>query len=163
MSRLPFDLGLRPESDPAALPDPSKSSFRWATVVNVCPLSIRLDGETVPLDARPSTIAGGVTPGDRVWTQLHGRQVVILGRGGQQPRQFWAASSGTTDAAGDLTVEHGQGWAPSAVMLTPSGPNDNLSAPSASMTDTEFVVHVKDNSGAAAGSKLVHFQYLMLE
>ena len=48
-------------------------------------------------------------------------------------------------------------------MLTPSGPNDNLSAPTSSMTDTEFVVHVKDNSGTAAGSKLVHFQFLMLE
>lgn len=55
------------------------NSFRWATVTSVSPLRIRLDGESEPLATSPAALAA-VQPGNRVWVQLYGRQVVILGR-----------------------------------------------------------------------------------
>lgn len=85
------DLNIKPENDPAALPENPDSTFRWATVVNVDPLTIRLDGESAALAATPSSLAEALDFGDRVWTQLHGRALIVLGRGtsGAATRPEW--------------------------------------------------------------------------
>jgi len=54
--------------------------FSWATVTQASPLRVRLDGETDPLPMTPSTLVPGLTVGDRVWCQLEGGQVVVIGK-----------------------------------------------------------------------------------
>lgn len=61
--------------DPA--PEPA-DTYRWATVTGIGPLRIRLDGEAEPLAATPAAICP-LQLGDRVWVQIHGRQMVVLG------------------------------------------------------------------------------------
>jgi hypothetical protein len=59
---------------------PVDSSFRWGTVTDVDPLEVQLDGDTVPMGAAPDNVGDVLAMGDRVWTQLYGRRVVVLGR-----------------------------------------------------------------------------------
>lgn len=60
-------------------PPQSKSSFRWATVTSVSPVRVRFDGDPSPTPATPTSLTP-VVVGDRVWVQLHGRMMLILGR-----------------------------------------------------------------------------------
>jgi hypothetical protein len=63
---------------------------RWATVTNVSPLRIRLDGETVALPLTPDTLTAGLAISDRVWVALptnrdpkfKARSVLVMGRSG---------------------------------------------------------------------------------
>jgi hypothetical protein len=55
------------------------SEFRWATVTSADPLRIRLDGEPDPLGITPTNLVHGLVLGSRVWVQLIGRRVIILG------------------------------------------------------------------------------------
>jgi hypothetical protein len=61
-----------------------ESSYRWATVTSTDPLLIRLDGDTVPLPVTPDSLLDitRLTAGDRVWVQLVGRRLVVLGKAG---------------------------------------------------------------------------------
>ena len=56
-------------------------AYRWATVVDPSPLTIQLDGDTLPLASVPDSLVDPalLTLGDRVWVQLHGRKVIVLG------------------------------------------------------------------------------------
>lgn len=56
-------------------------TFRWATVASNDPIRIRLDGEDDPLDITPDSLVK-VRTFDRVWCQMHGRRVIILGVAG---------------------------------------------------------------------------------
>ena len=61
------------------------TSFRWGTVTGTSGgLRIRLDGEHAalpyPVD---SIVAVPLQVDDRVWCQLHGTRVIVLGKGGQ--------------------------------------------------------------------------------
>jgi hypothetical protein len=67
-----------PESQP---PGEGTSSFRWGTVVDTSPLTIRLDGDSVALNSVPDTLRKPSTlvVGARVWVQLIARRVIVLG------------------------------------------------------------------------------------
>lgn len=78
-----FDIRLA--NDPAALPDKPEDTFRWATVVNLDPLNIRLDGESQPLAATPSALSATYSEGQRVWVQMHGRAIIVLGGANGEP------------------------------------------------------------------------------
>lgn len=64
---------------------PELDQYLWATVTATSPLTIRLDGETEPLEAAPDSLLKRVTVGQRVWCQFHGRRIVILGAAGGEP------------------------------------------------------------------------------
>jgi hypothetical protein len=70
-------------------PDQTRASYRWATVVLLDPLRVRLDGETDAMRATPETLVrpDRLAVGCRVWVQFHQRRVTILGvnRGGVMP------------------------------------------------------------------------------
>lgn len=55
--------------------------FRWATVINVNPIQIRIDGDTDALPLTPDTLVARsvLRPGSRVWVQFYARRVLILG------------------------------------------------------------------------------------
>lgn len=69
-------------------PQAKENTYRWATVVANDPLSILLDGDTGPLPMVPETLvsANSLAPGARVWCQLFGRRVLILGAAGWGPQ-----------------------------------------------------------------------------
>jgi hypothetical protein len=59
------------------------SRFEWATVTQVSPLRVRLDGDTAQLPLTPELVAaGGVEVGTRVWCHLYGRRVLVTGIAG---------------------------------------------------------------------------------
>lgn len=64
---------------PAPPPD---DTWRWATVVSTSPLMVRLDGDTTSLSV-DSTMVDPTTlwEDDRVWCQMFGRRLIIIGRG----------------------------------------------------------------------------------
>lgn len=75
---------LAPASPPVNPSQPqstqSLSAFRWATVTQADPLRIRLDGDTVALTFTPESLLQVVPAVDqRVWVQLYGRRVIVLG------------------------------------------------------------------------------------
>lgn len=56
-------------------------SMRWGRVTAVSPVRIRLDGETVPLDITPQSLAPDLAVGDVVRCELEsGRQLIVYGR-----------------------------------------------------------------------------------
>lgn len=68
----PFDVVL--QAPPAPM-----DTFRWAKVTSTSPLRIQLDGDTAPTESTPSTLTA-VSVGNSVWVQLHGKQLIIIGR-----------------------------------------------------------------------------------
>lgn len=58
---------------------PINDRWAWATVTNTSPLEIRFDGEIDPLPITPDTLVAGLALADRVWVQISGRRVVVLG------------------------------------------------------------------------------------
>lgn len=61
--------------------DDSGSVFAWATVVSVSPLQIKIDAESTPLEAPPSTLVQ-VGLNDRVYIMIVKRRATIIGRAG---------------------------------------------------------------------------------
>jgi hypothetical protein len=59
----------------------SPPPFRWATVTQVSPLRIRLDGDTTALPMTPENLAGSVGVGSRVLVQFLGRRVLVVALG----------------------------------------------------------------------------------
>lgn len=59
----------------------SSTKFQWGTIVTNLPLAVKFDGNTEPIDARPDTLVDPTSLwiGDRVWCQLEGRRVIIIG------------------------------------------------------------------------------------
>lgn len=57
---------------------PRADAYRWATVTQVAPPRIRLDGEQLPIESEPVTLCP-LQVGDRAWVQIHGRMMIILG------------------------------------------------------------------------------------
>lgn len=53
-------------------------TYRFGTVTSTTPLLVRLDGDDDPLAASPVALASVVTA-DRVWVQLHGKQLIVQG------------------------------------------------------------------------------------
>jgi len=59
-------------------------NFRWGTVTDDSPLRVRLDGEDTELPMTPESLIEVRTPaiGTRVWVQIFGQRVIILGASG---------------------------------------------------------------------------------
>jgi len=57
------------------------STFRWATITDLSPLRVRLDGESVELPITPECLVhpSVLTEGARVWVQLFGSRLLIHG------------------------------------------------------------------------------------
>lgn len=64
--------------------------FTWATVTSLSPLRVRIDGEEEPLDLEPDLLEAPerLTVGSRVWCQVYGRRILLLGRVGA-PSGAW--------------------------------------------------------------------------
>lgn len=62
-----------------------KNDWLWATVATTNPLTVRLDGDDDPLELTPVNLAGKLSVGNRVWAQMAGKRVVILGLNGGPP------------------------------------------------------------------------------
>lgn len=61
---------------------PEPDRWSWATVHTANPLRIRLDGEAAALNIDPENLVGALFPGERVWVQITGRRVLVIGRAG---------------------------------------------------------------------------------
>lgn len=81
MSLLEDRLFGSPDAAQHIVSAPVTDSFRWATVVQFDPLTIRMDGDSVPLASVPDSVVDPalMDEGSRVWVQIHGRRVIVLG------------------------------------------------------------------------------------
>ena len=119
------------------IPAATDSTYRWATVTGVLPLTIRLDGEDQALGMTPESLVDPtrLAVGLRVWVQLFGRRVLILGssQGSGLGATAGGGLSGTYPnpsvirAAGDFSVGGhlvgtGIPWAMAAGTLAISAP-----------------------------------------
>ena len=82
-----------------------KDAYLWATVTATSPLRIRLDGETEPLDFTPDALIRETTVGARVWCQMHGRRLIVIGSAGGPP------APPTPNNTGWITPTCENGWA----------------------------------------------------
>ena len=89
--------------------EPPASSWRWATVTGVGPVAVRLDGDSQPLGASPEWLVAGVAPqvGLRVWLQMHGRRVLVVGAAGPGAS---SAYSTTAWAMAPVVATGGSTW-----------------------------------------------------
>jgi hypothetical protein len=53
--------------------------FKWATVTQVSPLRIRVDGDAAELPFTPDNLGGPYSVDDRVRAEIAGRSVVVYG------------------------------------------------------------------------------------
>jgi hypothetical protein len=65
---------------PPPLQQSHENTYRWATVTQASPLRIRLDGDTSALPVTPSSLVASLSVNDRVWVQLFGRRLIVLGK-----------------------------------------------------------------------------------
>lgn len=80
--------------DLASLID-TKPVFRWGIITNADPLLVQLDGDDRPIAGSPSTIIGGLAPGERVLCLVQNRRVTVTGRGGgSKQKVLWSDPSG---------------------------------------------------------------------
>ena len=76
-----FTTFLPPTEPPPAQPQAAtESAFRWATVTTASPLRIKLDGDANQLPFVPEVLDDPTLEvNQRVWVQLYGRRVIVLG------------------------------------------------------------------------------------
>lgn len=148
----------------------AKDWWSWATVTAINPLAVRLDGDTVPLDLVPDTLVPELRVGDRVWTQVNGRRVIIQGRGNavslRPVRQVFTANGTWTKPVGATYVRvqvqggGGGGGAAGATSSTQAsagggggggGYADSI-IPASELGATETVTVGGGGGGSAAGS-----------
>lgn len=63
----------------------SDDKWLWATVTQVSPLRVRLDGDAAALPITPENLAYGLSVNQRVWVQLSGHRVIVHGVNGGTP------------------------------------------------------------------------------
>lgn len=61
-------------------PTSAQSSWAWATVTDTSPLSIKLDNSPDALAATPDTLVAGLSVNDRVFVQVWGTRLIVLGK-----------------------------------------------------------------------------------
>lgn len=64
--------------------EPTPTAFTWATVTQASPLRVRLDGLVDPQPTTPQSLvaSGLLTVGKRVWVQVYGKRLIIIGVNG---------------------------------------------------------------------------------
>lgn len=72
------------------LPAPPEARYIWATVTQVGPLRIQVDGDQTPLGITPDCLVADLDVGRRVYCQIVNRRLVVLG-----------VSGGTSASGGD--------------------------------------------------------------
>jgi hypothetical protein len=148
-----------PETAPRG-PQAGENSYRWATVTAVSPLTIRLDGEDIPLPMVPESLVdpSRLSVSQRVWVQLFGRRVLILGAS-----QGGAVLTPVSGAAGDWTVGGhlvgtGIPWAMAAGSFgmtpaaAPGGMTADVTFPTGRFTQAPIVVLGPVSNGYLAAS-----------
>ena len=74
-----------------------------------------------------------------------------------------AAGSGTTDASGNLTVTHGAGFTPTAVIVTPKSPASGTifgQVVAHTFTSTQFTIRCFSQTGTALNAVAITFSYV---
>ena len=74
-----------------------------------------------------------------------------------------AAGSGTTDASGNLTVTHGAGFTPTAVIVTPKSPSSGTifaQVVAHTFTSTQFTIRCFSQTGTALNAVAITFSYV---
>jgi hypothetical protein len=111
-------------------PKPLTDRFTWATVASVDPIRVQLDGETVPLDITPDCLVdvGWLDAGRRVWCQVYGRRVLILGQAGKTTQDHDQHTYPTVDGWIASETQGGEGWTfsgdGSTDVRTPTAPEE---------------------------------------
>lgn len=82
---------LVPQQQPAKNGD----TWVWATVTQVSPLRIRLDGDAAALPVTPENLAYGLSVNQRVWVQLSGHRIIVHGANNGTHAHDYAATSHT--------------------------------------------------------------------
>lgn len=75
----------------------------WATVTDVSPVTIQFDGDSVPLPYAPDSLVG-VRIGDRVWCDIEGKRVVILGVGNPDASSEWTTFTKVSPSASMVNI-----------------------------------------------------------
>lgn len=79
-----------------------KDIYTWGTVTATNPLRIRLDGDMEPLDFTPDALIRETVVDARVWCQMHGRRLIVIGSAGGPP---------APNNTGWITPTFENGWA----------------------------------------------------
>lgn len=88
---------------------PNQQRWGWGTMTQISPPRVRMDGDTIALSATPTSLTGPLKVGQRVWVQLYGHRLIIMG---------------TPDA--DTNRPYWRGYVNGA-QSKPSGSNQNIS------------------------------------
>lgn len=56
----------------------ARDTYRFGTVTQTGPLRVRLDGDLAAVDSTPVDLVGDLHVGDRVWTQLHAKVLLVV-------------------------------------------------------------------------------------
>lgn len=68
---------------PGSVAQDPHDRWRWATVISITPLTVRLDGDTTPIPVTSTLVNPlSLVIGNRVWCQLFGQRLIVLGMGG---------------------------------------------------------------------------------
>jgi hypothetical protein len=66
--------------------DKPHDRWRWATITDASPLRLRFDGDTTEIDVTDTLVDPlSLVVSDRVWCQVFGRRIIVLGKGGGFP------------------------------------------------------------------------------
>lgn len=72
-------LSAIPAPDDIQVRSEQRSRWMWATVTQVSPLRVRLDGQSQSLDMTPVSLVGGLQVNRRVRVQLVEKQLIVTG------------------------------------------------------------------------------------
>ena len=72
-------LSAIPAPDDIQVRSEQRSRWMWATVTQVSPLRVRLDGQSQSLDMTPISLVGGLRVNRRVRVQLVEKQLIVTG------------------------------------------------------------------------------------
>lgn len=113
-------------TSPLWIPDPPSidvpaNTYRWATVADNSPLTVRLDGDTTPLEMVPESLVDPLTLGigSRVWVQIWGKRVIVLGTSGAISATYATRAQAMVTGGGIRTVSpSGVSWGTRFIVIS---------------------------------------------